>query len=74
MNNHVQKTSHELRVRMEMTDDGKVYFDIAPDNYTFSRLKMTPNELAANNVPISALAIRILFHMCCFFTCAAMKP
>ena len=65
MYNHVPNTSYDLHVRMEMTDDGQVYFHIAPDNIIHNNLDMTPNDMASNNAPISAIATRILYHMCC---------
>lgn len=58
-------TTHELHIRMEMTDDGKVHFSVTPDNAIYRTLNITPYEMATNNAPISAIATRILFHMCC---------
>ena len=60
-----ERTTHELHVRMHMTDDGRVYFHIALDNTIHGTLDMTPNDMAANNAPVSAIATRILYHMCC---------
>jgi len=63
MSNKKAVFSHQLVVRFDDDDDGRVSWTVRPDNVILDTMNASYEELAEAGVPLAALGIRALWEL-----------